>query len=451
MIKTLKPRYEKHHGLNIADEAISSAIKLSSRYIFDRYLPDKAIDLIDEAAAKLRIENDSMPKEIKDLRDSISNIKDQEHAASSRNDYEIAANLKTEHIRINEKFSNLLNEWQSEHEVSDTVRDKDIAVLIEEKTGIPVTRLLEGEVEKFLNLEKRLHTRVIGQNHAVSSLSDSVRRTRAGIKDPKRPVGSFIFLGPTGVGKTELARALAEFMFDDENNMIRVDMSEYQESHNVSRLIGSPPGYVGYDDAGQLTEQVRRRPFSVILFDEIEKAHPEIFNVLLQVLDDGRLTDGHGRTVDFRNCIIIMTSNLGSDGIAKESFGFNKSDVDDVRIRTNVEDALKRHFRPEFLNRIDEYIIFDSLNSDDIKMIVEKFLSEFNDRIKDMDISIKISSSAKDWLAKKGFDRMYGARPLKRAIQKYIENPISKEILSGRYSKGDLISIGLKKDSLTIT
>ena len=228
-------------------------------------------------------------------------------------------------------------------------------------------------------------------------------------------------------------------------------MSEYQESHNVSRLIGSPPGYVGYDDAGQLTEQVRRRPFSVILFDEIEKAHPEIFNVLLQVLDDGRLTDGHGRTVDFRNCIIIMTSNLGSDGIAKESFGFNKSDVDDVRIRTNVEDALKRHFRPEFLNRIDEYIIFDSLNSDDIKMIVEKFLSEFNDRIKDMDISIKISSSAKDWLAKKGFDRMYGARPLKRAIQKYIENPISKEILSGRYSKGDLISIGLKKDSLTIT
>ena len=296
-----------------------------------------------------------------------------------------------------------------------------------------------------------MHTRVIGQNHAVSSLSDSVRRTRAGIKDPKRPVGSFIFLGPTGVGKTELARALAEFMFDDENNMIRVDMSEYQESHNVSRLIGSPPGYVGYDDAGQLTEQVRRRPFSVILFDEIEKAHPEIFNVLLQVLDDGRLTDGHGRTVDFRNCIIIMTSNLGSDGIAKESFGFNKSDVDDVRIRTNVEDALKRHFRPEFLNRIDEYIIFDSLNSDDIKMIVEKFLSEFNDRIKDMDISIKISSSAKDWLAKKGFDRMYGARPLKRAIQKYIENPISKEILSGRYSKGDLISIGLKKDSLTIT
>ena len=450
MIKTLKPRYEKHHGLNIADEAIVSAINLSSRYIFDRYLPDKAIDLIDEAAAKLRIENDSMPKEIKDLRDSISNIKDQEQAASSRNDYEVAANLKTEHIREDERFNKLLKDWQSEHEVSDTVRDKDIAVLIQEKTGIPVTRLLEGEAEKFLNLEDRLHTRVIGQNHAVSSLCDSVRRTRAGIKDPKRPIGSFILLGPTGVGKTELARALAEFMFDDENNMIRVDMSEYQESHNVSRLIGSPPGYVGYDDAGHLTEQVRRRPFSVILFDEIEKAHPEIFNVLLQVLDDGRFTDGHGRTVDFRNCIIIMTSNLGSDGIAKESFGFKKSDGDDLQIRTNVEDALKRHFRPEFLNRIDEYIIFDSLTTEDIYLIVEKFLKEISERIKDMGISIKISNSAKDWIANKGFDRMYGARPLKRAIQKYVENPVSKKILSGTFSDGDVISIGVKNDSIVI-
>ena len=305
--------------------------------------------------------------------------------------------------------------------------------MISERTGIPVTRLVEDESKRLLNLEKRLHKRVIGQEHAVEILSDAVRRARAGLKDPKRPIGSFVFLGPTGVGKTELARALAECMFDDEDNMIRIDMSEFQERHTVSKLIGAPPGYVGYDDAGHLTEAIRRRPFSVVLFDEIEKAHPEIFNTLLQVLDDGRLTDSHGRTVDFRNAIIIMTSNLGSDGVTRESFGFQKksrSENESAQIRSNVEETLKKAFRPEFINRIDEFVIFDSLNENDIKQILDKFINEFTNRLTGMNLSIKLSESAKTHLAKIGFDRMYGARPLKRTIQKLIENPLSKEILS---------------------
>ncbi|MBU88331.1 MAG: AAA family ATPase [Dehalococcoidia bacterium] len=450
MLEILRPRYEQHHGLKIEDDALGAAIELSSRYVSDRFLPDKAIDLIDEASAKLRIENDAMPKEIKDLDKSIRNLKDKEESAFSRTEYENAANFKSERLRNEEDYQKRKHEWQKEHEVSETVRDHDIAALIEERTGVPVTRLLEGDVERLLNLETNLHTRVIGQDRAVEALADSVRRARAGLKDPNRPIGSFIFLGPTGVGKTELARSLAEFMFDDENNMIRIDMSEYQESHNVSRLIGAPPGYVGYDDAGQLTEQVRRRPFSVVLFDEIEKAHPEIFNTLLQVLDDGRLTDGHGRTVNFRNTIIIMTSNLGSDVISKESFGFKKNADDQAEEKKIlIEDELKKSFKPEFINRIDEFIIFDSLTLEDVKKIVDKFLEEISNRLKsDMGLEIKISDEAKEWLASTGFDSTYGARPLRRAIQKHIENPLAREFIKNQYVHGDKVAIDVSDSSI---
>tara|TARA_Y100000817_G_scaffold128797_1_gene101005 strand:- start:47169 stop:49643 length:2475 start_codon:yes stop_codon:yes gene_type:complete len=438
MLETLRPRYEKHHGFTIEYSALKASVDLSSRYISDRLLPDKAVDLIDEAAAKKRIQNESLPSDLKNLQHSIQKIDEDQQAASNRGDHEKAATLKVEKINLDKDYIKQKKDWEKSHEISNTVTDEDIASLISERTGIPVTRLVEDESKRLLNLEKRLHKRVIGQEHAVEILSDAVRRARAGLKDPKRPIGSFVFLGPTGVGKTELARALAECMFDDEDNMIRIDMSEFQERHTVSKLIGAPPGYVGYDDAGHLTEAIRRRPFSVVLFDEIEKAHPEIFNTLLQVLDDGRLTDSHGRTVDFRNAIIIMTSNLGSDGVTRESFGFQKksrSENESAQIRSNVEETLKKAFRPEFINRIDEFVIFDSLNENDIKQIVDKFINEFTNRLTGMNLSIKLSESAKTHLAKIGFDRMYGARPLKRTIQKLIENPLSKEIISVNFEE----------------
>ena len=343
--------------------------------------------MIDEAAAKKRIENEMLPTELNDMQLELQKLDEEEESASVRGDYEKAANAKAEKLRSLENYDLAKREWDATHEVTEVVKDEDIAALIAERTGIPVTQLVEGESDRLLKLEKRLHTRVIGQDQAVEVLADAVRRARAGLKDPKRPIGSFIFLGPTGVGKTELARALAEFMFDDEDNMIRVDMSEFQERHTVSKLIGAPPGYVGYDDAGHLTEAVRRRPFSVVLFDEIEKAHPDVFNTMLQVLDDGRLTDSHGRTVDFRNTIIIMTSNLGSEGIAQQAFGFQKQSRDDTesaRLRSNVEDSLKQKFRPEFLNRLDEFIVFDSLTQDDIKLIVDKFMVEVTERVSDL-------------------------------------------------------------------
>ena len=452
MLETLRPRYEQHHGFNIEQSALQAAVQLSARYISDRLLPDKAVDLIDEAAAKKRIENEMLPTELNDMQLELQKLDEEEESASVRGDYEKAANAKAEKLRSLENYDLAKREWDATHEVTEVVKDEDIAALIAERTGIPVTQLVEGESDRLLKLEKRLHTRVIGQDQAVEVLADAVRRARAGLKDPKRPIGSFIFLGPTGVGKTELARALAEFMFDDEDNMIRVDMSEFQERHTVSKLIGAPPGYVGYDDAGHLTEAVRRRPFSVVLFDEIEKAHPDVFNTMLQVLDDGRLTDSHGRTVDFRNTIIIMTSNLGSEGIAQQAFGFQKQSRDDTesaRLRSNVEDSLKQKFRPEFLNRLDEFIVFDSLTQDDIKLIVDKFMVEVTERVSDLKVSLFLSEEAKAWLVKTGFDRMYGARPLKRAIQRYIESPLSKRLLAGEFPEGSVIAVELNDGEMT--
>ena len=452
MLETLRPRYEQHHGFNIEQSALQAAVQLSARYISDRLLPDKAVDLIDEAAAKKRIENEMLPTELNDMQLELQKLDEEEESASVRGDYEKAANAKAEKLRSLENYDLAKREWDATHEVTEVVKDEDIAALIAERTGIPVTQLVEGESDRLLKLEKRLHTRVIGQDQAVEVLADAVRRARAGLKDPKRPIGSFIFLGPTGVGKTELARALAEFMFDDEDNMIRVDMSEFQERHTVSKLIGAPPGYVGYDDAGHLTEAVRRRPFSVVLFDEIEKAHPDVFNTMLQVLDDGRLTDSHGRTVDFRNTIIIMTSNLGSEGIAQQAFGFQKQSRDDTesaRLRSNVEDSLKQKFRPEFLNRLDEFIVFDSLTQDDIKLIVDKFMVEVTERVSDLKVSLFLSEEAKAWLVKTGFDRMYGARPLKRAIQRYIESPLSKRLLAGEFPEGSVIAVELTDGEMT--
>lgn len=454
MLETLRPRYEQHHGFTIEQSALEAAVQLSSRYISDRLLPDKAVDLIDEAAAKNRIENELMPSNLNDMKVELQRLDEEEESASARGDYEKAANAKAEKIRELEEYEIAKREWDKNHVISEVVTDEDIASLIAERTGIPVARLVEGEGDRLLNLEERLHTRVIGQDRAVEVLADAVRRARAGLKDPKRPIGSFIFLGPTGVGKTELARALAEFMFDDEDNMIRVDMSEYQERHTVSKLIGAPPGYVGYDEAGHLTEAVRRRPFSVVLFDEIEKAHPDVFNTLLQVLDDGRLTDSHGRTVDFRNTIIIMTSNLGSEEIAQQAFGFQKQsreETESARVRTSVEDALKKQFKPEFLNRVDEFIVFDSLTQEDIELIVDKFMAQVYERVADLKVSIRLTSAAREWLAKTGFDRMYGARPLKRAIQRYVESPLSKRLLAGEFPEGSSIVVDESDGVVTFT
>ena len=454
MLETLRPHYEQHHGFKISKGALEAAVQLSARYISDRFLPDKAVDLIDEAAAKKRIENPTWPKEMTAMQERRQKLTDDENSASARGDNEAAANFKVEILRLDEKFTDAKREWEKTHEINDTVTESDIAALIGERTGIPVARLIEGEGERLLNLEERLHTRVIGQDHAVEVLSDAVRRARAGLKDPKRPIGSFIFLGPTGVGKTELARALAEFMFDDEDNMIRVDMSEFQERHTVSKLIGAPPGYIGYDEGGHLTDAVRRRPFSVVLFDEIEKAHPDVFNTLLQVLEDGRLTDSHGRTVDFRNTIIIMTSNLGSEGINREAFGFQKQsreDTEDTRMRMKVEEALEKQFRPEFLNRLDEFIVFDSLTQDDIKKIVDKFMGEVAGRVADLKVTISLTEEAKEWLARTGFDRMYGARPLKRAIQRHVESPLSKRLIAGEYPEGSVVVIDAVDGELTFS
>ncbi|MDA0676775.1 MAG: AAA family ATPase [Chloroflexi bacterium] len=451
MLKTLRPRYESHHGIKIDEDAIEAAVRLSARYVSDRFLPDKAVDLIDEAAAKIRIQNDAMPTELTQLERRIQTATEEEEAASERGNYELAAKKKSDRLRLSQEYDQHKAAWESEHKKIDTVTAEDIAGLIAERTGIPVDRLVEGEAERLLHLEERLHQRVIGQDAAVSVLADAVRRARAGLKDPKRPIGSFIFLGPTGVGKTELARALAEYMFDDEENLVRIDMSEYQERHTVSRLVGAPPGYVGYEDAGQLTETVRRRPFSVVLFDEIEKAHPEVFNTLLQVLDDGRLTDGQGRTVDFRNTVIIMTSNLGTSGVPQESIGFKTSDRDRTESttrRANVEDALKRAFRPEFLNRIDDIVIFDSLTEDDTLKIVGKLLNEVIGRVSELGVSVEVTDAARQWLAKEGFDKMYGARPLRRAIQRYVENELSKRILGGKLERGSSVTVDANESGL---
>ena len=441
MLKGLRPRYEAHHKVKVEDEAIEAAVRLSQRYISDRLLPDKAVDLIDEAAAKLRIDSQSKPSDIVELEARIQRLEHEELAASQRADYEQAAFHKSEKLRLQEEYqARDADITDQDHEM--VVTAEQVGTLIATWTGIPVDRLLETEAEKLLHMEERIHHRVIGQDSAITAVSDAIRRARAGLKDPKRPIGSFIFLGPTGVGKTELARALSEFLFDDEQNMVRVDMSEYMEKHTVSRLIGAPPGYVGFDQGGQLTEAVRRRPFRVILFDEIEKAHPDVFNILLQILEDGRLTDGQGHTVDFRNTLVIMTSNLGTGAETREAVGFLRDpgrEDDSARRRATIDEALKRVFRPEFLNRIDETIVFDQLTEEETRQIVDIIVAEVSARLAEHGVSIDLTDAARDWLASEGFDRVYGARPLRRVVQRSIENPLSRLILGGEFVVGDHI------------
>ena len=454
ILRALRPRYEAHHKVKIEDSSLVSAALLSHRYITDRNLPDKAVDLIDEAASKLRIDAESLPGNLKEVERQIQDLANEEDAAAQRSDYEKAAQVKTERLRLEQEYSRDRAAWLLDKKIDMIVDEGDIGALISSWTGIPVSRLLEEEAEKLLHMEEDLHERVVGQEEAVVAVSEAIRRARSGLSDPKRPIGSFIFLGPTGVGKTELARALSELLFDDEANMIRVDMSEYMEEHTVSRLIGAPPGYVGFDEGGQLTEAVRRHPFRIILFDEIEKAHPDVFNVLLQILEDGRLTDGHGRTVDFRNTVVIMTSNLGTGEVGRQPFGFRRDGrdvVDEHRLRDSVQGALKQAFRPEFLNRIDEIIIFDPLTQEQIESIVGLMAAEVQKRLTDREITFELTPEARHWLAKEGFDPTFGARPLRRAIQRHLETPVSKAILTGEFQSGDHILIDGGTEGLTFT
>ncbi len=450
MLQGLRPRYEAHHKIKIEDSALVAAAKLSQRYISDRFLPDKAIDLIDEAASKLRIDMESAPEEVKTLDRKMKHLIDEEEAASQRGDYQRATELKAERLHLDQEYNQARLQWQQDKKIDSVVDEEDIAELVAQWTGIPVSRMMETETDKLVHMEERIHQRIVDQEEAVAAVSEAIKRGRAGLKDPKRPIGSFIFLGPTGVGKTELARALAEFLFDDEDTMVRLDMSEYMEKHTVSRLIGSPPGYVGYEEGGQLTEAVRRRPYRVILFDEVEKAHPDVFNILLQLLEDGRLTDGHGRTVDFRNTVIIMTSNLGTEEFQRGGIGFpRKEEGDEQRMRTTIETALKRTFRPELLNRIDDVIIFHPLTEEHLKSIVGLLIHEIEQRLAERNIKLEVNEEAKAWLAQKGYDPVYGARPLRRAIQRYVENPISTRILQGEFKEGDTITINLQEDNLS--
>jgi len=456
MLKGLRPRYEAHHKVTITDVALEAAAKLSQRYISDRQLPDKAIDLIDEAASKLRIDTESAPPEVKSLEQKVKQLTNEEEAASQRQDYERVAQLKAERLRLEEEYNQAKGKWLKEEKIDEVVDEEDIAQLISKWTGIPVSQMMEGEAAKLLHMEERIHERLVNQEEAVTAISEAIRRSRAGLKDPRRPIGSFIFLGPTGVGKTELARTLARFLFDDENAMVRLDMSEYQERHTVSRLIGAPPGYVGYDEGGQLTEAVRRRPYRVILLDEVEKAHPEVFNSLLQILDDGRLTDGHGRTVDFKNTVIIMTSNVGAELIRRQmSLGFasaketkaEKLDYDTMKERVLGE--MKKTFRPEFINRIDDIIVFHQLNAEQLRQIVDLLVKDLQERLADRKLAIELTDKAKSWLAREGYDPVYGARPLRRAIERYVENPLSAKILSGELKEGDTVRVDAGKDGLT--
>ena len=454
MLRGLRPRYEAHHKTSVTDAALEAAVRLSQRYITDRLLPDKAVDLIDEAASKIRIEAQSMPGGLKELEHRLRHLEDEEEAAAQRGEYQRAAELRSERLRLQEQYDSERGDLAQGNDRDMVVDADDIASLITSWTGIPVDRLLESEADRLLHMEDRLHERIIGQDSALRAVSDAIRRARAGLSDPNRPIGSFIFLGPTGVGKTELARALAQYLFDDEQNMVRLDMSEYMEQHTVSRLIGAPPGYVGYDEGGSLTEAVRRRPFRVVLFDEIEKAHPEVSNVLLQILEDGRLTDGHGRTVDFRNTLIIMTSNLGTGEADREPVGFlrdTEGNNGSARLRSSIEEALKQTFRPEFLNRIDEIIIFDSLSREQIQRIVDLTVGEVQDRLEAHKVTIELTETAREWLAREGFDPVYGARPLRRTVQRHVENPLSKKILAGELFEGDRVIVDADDGGLTFT
>ncbi|MCL6439422.1 MAG: ATP-dependent Clp protease ATP-binding subunit, partial [Rubrobacteraceae bacterium] len=440
----LRDRYEAHHRVRISDEAIIGAAQLGDRYITDRFLPDKAIDLLDEAAAEVRLRSTVPPVDVKRIEDEISSLERQKEDAVRAEDYEKAAGFKQRIEQLKAELREQQQGWATSRESNaPEVTREDIARILEEWTGVPATNIVQEERERLLNLENVLHERVIGQDKAVKAVAEAIRRSRAGIKDPKRPVGSFIFLGPTGVGKTELARALAEYLFGEEDAMIRIDMSEFQEKHTVSRLVGAPPGYVGYEEAGQLTEAVRRRPYSVVLFDEIEKAHPDVFNTLLQLLDDGRLTDAQGRTVSFENTIVIMTSNVGSQHLVSErQFGFTAREGIDAReMERRARDALERTFRPEFLNRIDEIIVFQPLTKEDVLRIVDIMLGRLNRNLENQKVSVEVTPAAKEFLAERGYDQKFGARPLARTIRRYIENPLSSGIIGGEFSAGDTVLV----------
>ncbi len=445
MLRGLRDRYEAHHKVTFSDAALVAAAKLSQRYVTDRRLPDKAIDLMDEAAAKLRVALYSLPPDLKTLKAEIDRLMAEEEQAGLSRDYEHAAQKKAERLRIETDFNERRDVWEKEHKLDEVVDESDIAGVVSQWTGIPLNQMLETESQKLLQMEERLHDRVIGQDEAVHAIADAIRRARSGLKSPKRPIGSFIFLGSSGVGKTELAKALAAFLFDDEDALVRVDMSEYREQHTVSRLFGAPPGYVGYDDGGQLTEAVRRRPYRVVLFDEIEKAHPDVWNALLQILDDGRLTDGQGRVVDFRNTVLIMTSNLGTEFVKKAgTLGFLRKGDDGSGEDANnekIERALKSTFRPEFLNRVDEIITFKPLSVEDVERIVGLQMKEIETRLAEHGLSVRLTEAARGWLAREGFDPQFGARPLRRALQKYVESPLSVQMLKGDFKSGDAVVV----------
>ena len=443
MLRGLRDRYEAHHKVRISDEAIIAAARLSHRYVTDRRLPDKAIDLMDEAAAKLRVALYTLPPELKEMQLELQRLQTEIDAASAMENYKRAAELKTERINVQAEFNLQREVWQQEHELDETIGEGDIAEVVASWTGIPVAQMMETEAEKLLRMEEALHQRIIGQNEAVAAVSDAIRRARSGLKDPRRPIGSFIFLGSSGVGKTELAKALAWFLFDDEDALLRIDMSEYREYHTVSRLFGAPPGYVGYEQGGQLTGAVRRRPYRVILFDEIEKAHPDVWNALLQILDDGRLTDGQGHLVDFRNTVVIMTSNVGTEYARRGgTLGFLRTGEDDRGGDENHEEtekALKKTFRPEFLNRVDEIIIFSNLTIEDVEHIVDLQMGEISGRLAERGLEVELTDAARRWLAREGFDSQFGARPLRRALQRYVESPLSVKLLRGDFQSGDLV------------
>ena len=441
MLRGLRHRYEEHHQLVINDDAIEAAVRLSSRFIMDRFLPDKAIDLLDEAAAKIRIDIFSMPKELRTMEQQLAELRTSEEDASQRRDYERAAVIRAEFLKLEQEFTTQRDAWKRVANIDETVDAEDIAQIVSSWTGVPVARMLEREREKLVHMEARLQERVIGQHEAIVAISDAIRRARSGMADPRRPIGSFIFVGPTGVGKTELAKALAAFMFDSDDAMTRIDMSEFQERHTVSRLIGAPPGYVGYDDAGQLTERIRRRPYQVVLFDEIEKAHPDVFNTLLQLLDDGRLTDGQGRTVDFSNTIVIMTSNIGTEHVRQQGIGLVRTvdRNDQAQAQARVMEAMKQAFRPEFLNRIDDIIVFHPLSEVELTHIVELVAADVQKRLFEQGITLTLDASAKAWLVREGYNPAYGARPLRRTVQRAIETPMAREILKGNFVAGDVV------------
>ncbi|MBI5706547.1 MAG: ATP-dependent Clp protease ATP-binding subunit [Armatimonadetes bacterium] len=455
ILKGLRERYEAHHGVEITDDAILASVQLSNRYITDRSLPDKAIDLIDEAASRVRLQKSLPPLAIRQDRSKLNKLKEElEHLTKRPHDSAEATKFETEIDELGNSLAEREEAWEAEEKPEPIVNEHEIAQIVQSWTGIPVTRLVEAESQKLLKMEDDLHNRIIGQHEAVAAVSRAIRRSRSGLKDPKRPMGTFVFLGPTGVGKTELAKALAAYLYEKETNMVRIDMSEYMEKFTVSRLVGAPPGYVGYDEGGQLTEQVRRNPYCVVLLDEIEKAHPDVFNILLQIMEDGQLTDSQGRTVDFRNTLVIMTSNVGVKPIELEKgLGFRdtKQDINDPRVYENMKnkmmDEMKKLFRPEFLNRVDEVIVFHHLMREEILRIADLYLKRVNDSAKGLGITVELSDKVKDMLVDKGYDPNLGARPLRRAVQRYIEDPLSEELLYGRFGEGDVIIADLDPTS----